>query len=118
MYETKDLRIGNYLARRDGSIFPVTVDDIMNINKFPPYLRPIPVILSEELIIEMGGQQYPERKDLYKLDKFVLVMDEDGDVGIVTGNFVCELSLCHLKYVHQLQNLYFALTGEESIYNK
>lgn len=37
-------------------------------------------------------------------------------VNVLRGNF-CDLILDKIKHLHQLQNLYFCLTGEELIFN-
>jgi hypothetical protein len=70
-------------------------------------LAPIP--LTEEWLLKFGfvqGRNYPG---------WVLLKDlEKGDY--IDDNVLFEFfepGYDHIKYVHQLQNLYFALTGEE-----
>lgn len=78
-------------------------------------IKPIP--LTEEWLLKFGFKPIDERgyskeivnkKDNYEYN-FVLSKVDDG-----YDNDVC---LYTIKYVHQLQNLYFALTGKELIIN-
>lgn len=39
-------------------------------------------------------------------------------IGSDEGSYLFKLSTLEIKYVHQLQNIYYALTGEELIFNK
>lgn len=71
--------------------------------------KPIP--LTEEWL-ERFGFDYLIIEDEYRFNWIIINRDEkDGVIWIenITGKVVV------IKYVHQLQNLYFALTGEELI---
>ena len=46
--------------------------------------------------------------------KWFELHDCEDDEGNLTGVFMYDFRI-QIKYVHQLQNLYFALTGEELI---
>jgi len=69
-----------------------------------------PITLTEEWLLRFGF----ERNDNYKIKEFVR-----GDMIIYTYNKVNKevyYGICvevKIKYIHQLQNLYFALTGRE-----
>ena len=53
-------------------------------------------------------------KRVVTLEDGALVRDEQkGKFIISVDNYGMEFKLCEVKYVHQLQNLYFALTGKE-----
>lgn len=72
-------------------------------------LNPIP--LTEEWLIKFGFEK--TKGYVFKIDKFSL-FDHNYD----QGNLFLKLNsqnvpLINIKYVHQLQNLYFALTGKE-----
>ena len=77
-----------------------------NINRY----RPIP--LTEEWLLKFGFISNPY-KDRYEFG--------DIDVECDKTKGKTELWLAgspHIKHVHQLQNLYFALTGKELTYEK
>jgi hypothetical protein len=116
MIEIKELRIGNWLSflpftkvnRKD----TVKIDSelltaiLRNDEKF---YDPIP--LTPE-ILEKAGFKNPE-KDLYLID-----LNADGKHFTLLKNLNGFVVLSHeityvLKSVHQLQNLIFALTGNE-----
>ena len=112
-----ELRIGNwvkwnYEERSDGNAYPVEfgyeLDDIKNN---PNIVKPIP--LTEEWLVKFGF----EYKDGYLTLELGYFSGSNfiywiGDVL----NLFCKSGMMltnNIKYVHQLQNLYFALTGEE-----
>jgi hypothetical protein len=108
----KDLRYTDkYIIELfDGGLIDVLLDDI----------SPIP--LTEEWFLQFGFNKTRDEASPYK----------DGEDTIIGGRFTVfsKLTLTHnsvhgwffnkhqqpewnIKYIHQLQNLYFALTGEE-----
>ena len=94
--EIKELRIGNYINIHD-TITQMELDDFHFSSSF---MNPIP--LTEEWLLKLGFEKAYETcyqyKDFILDDRFIMM---DIDITI------------QLKYVHQLQNLYFALTGQE-----
>jgi hypothetical protein len=115
-----ELRIGNwvewnYEESSDGNAYPVEygyeLDDIKNN---PNIVKPIPLT---EGWLEGFGFEYDENDDwfVFESNKGVsFSMDKNG-VMYYFGNLepLWVDILSKIKYVHQLQNLYFALTGEE-----
>lgn len=131
-----ELRIGNFTYNKklenifkDG-VKTITGRDIYNLiscelgvtveDKYQ-HFKPIP--LTEEWLIKLGfdspqlapvGTATP-RNPVYTCDiinfeiKKMIGVGAKGFMIIIRGAF----SLPHIKYVHQLQNLYFALTNEE-----
>ena len=65
-------------------------------------LEPIP--LTEEWLLKFGFERLGSGRFDFKTFTYYL---HDGSFYNKTSR------LCTIKYVHQLQNLYFALTGEE-----
>ena len=117
--EAKELRIGNYVsyATQETLILDINrthaelgyyMDSIGFERKYHEF-RPIP--LTEEWLLKFGFvfDSYGEYcKGAYSLD------NEYTDKGVY--NFVIHKETCldiEIKYLHQLQNLYFALTNEE-----
>jgi len=93
-----ELRIGNWV---DIESIDVQVE-CLPIDYDYSVLEPIP--LTEEWLIKFGfdGQDYNLFTIELSRNQFMILKDE---WLIVISN--------NCKYVHQLQNLYFALTGEE-----
>ena len=126
MLQAKDLRIGNYIMQ-DGEITCVeklsnSIDDWddwddwdrTNGKRTQDY-QPLP--LTEEWLLKFGFEylqvDYFSHRNSFQLDSnlgFVIWgRIETGLFLYIDGNEGGEV----IKYVHQLQNLYFALTGKE-----
>jgi hypothetical protein len=76
--------------------------------------RPIP--LTEEWLLRFGFEDDRDNLMVLRKDVFEFFFDKKDICGVNLyekwdGNFLCG----DIQYVHQLQNLYFALTGEELI---
>ena len=126
--ETNELRIGNYL-------FDDETNDIMIVSRieteeytewnsgnefniiclkngfnktyFEGNFRPIP--LTEDILLKCGFKK--ELDAFYRKNKSQMIEVCFHDNGIlITNQSVC---LSSIKYLHQLQNLYFALTNQE-----
>lgn len=69
-----------------------------------PFYEPIP--LNEEWLLKFGF----EKKDCRFWQSGYFVLHQDLDGNLVYKSRSLEIDV---KHVHQLQNLYFALTGEE-----
>jgi len=122
--EAKELRIGNYIIE-DGTIYisglkmferPLRLEDFrVDYDNWPDHWDMIvPIPLTEEWLLKLGFE-YREF-----LDNFFIEIGEQGAIFIFENitAYLCETNsekqfLCNLEHVHQLQNLYFALTGEE-----
>ena len=119
--KAQHLRIGNLLKYcDDGSIF--TVDGIHEYgidchddveNSYMEYENFEPIPLTEEWLFKFGF----ENDD----DDFLKDIDERTGIHISlkTGRYLLEgydgvIKIpCEIKYVHELQNLYYALTKKE-----
>lgn len=105
--EATEVRIGN-LFNNGGLIRPVEPYDLNHWNSIAK--EPIP--LTEEWLERLGFEDLPDwlnewKKDIYWLNE----VGETFQLGI--GVTTPKWQRTQIKYVHQLQNLYFALTGEE-----
>ena len=109
--EAKDLRIGNYVSVDECSTWAITELDIVAVCTFKGSHKPIP--LTEEWLKRFGyytsngpwgtiAVRGDGRKTTYQLDRYGEYWTHDREGYRVD-----------LKYVHQLQNLYFALTNTE-----
>ena len=116
MTQPQELRIGNYveyngeIIKLDGSLLCCY---IQNELEFP--LNPIP--LTEEILLKFGFEEKSKSKNFY-LGNFRFHISKPANYD---GFIFCDgydVITDKIKYVHQLQNLYFALTGEELTFKK
>jgi hypothetical protein len=86
------------------SVISCYVDKYNSVSQFDEFIRPIP--LTEDIVIDLGlnAVELENGEWFYQNSKFRLNKNYAG--------FYYSKNL-NIKYVHQLQNLYFALTGEE-----
>lgn len=113
-----DLRIGNYV-NRIGSITNITA---IEYHKDLSYVcTPIsgsitenqiePIQLTEEWLIKFG---FKRNERIGSFDTYIVLMKESLSVNNKMGMYFKNQRVPNnIKYVHQLQNLYYALTGEE-----
>ena len=132
--KSQELRIGNYVDLGNriakvieiGHLSCVVVDLEETQDTIEDYERTKPIPLTEDWLGKLGlikrnqTEELPE--ELQQPD-----IDEDGDIWYtwVKGVFNLEIQsngeiwfelyshYKHIKWVHELQNLYFALTGEK-----
>lgn len=105
--KANELRIGNFVSK-DGEIYEA---DFITIRMTENY-EPIP--LTEEWLIKFGFESI-NTHGLVTFDKGRLSIHlpcSHYKNGRTYFNSWCIIEHS-VKYVHQLQNLYFALTGEE-----
>jgi hypothetical protein len=121
----KDLRIGNKVQKDNGEIFTVlrldNSDDILveeqrSLLTLGHNLFGIP-LTKEVLIFKFGFEfevKYGFREIYWLKNTFRVEVCADGRVAVY---YTSDKSLiAFIDYVHQLENLYFALTGTELIY--
>ena len=126
-----ELRIGNLLTDEFYDSFKTIIEvdsidkkginlEIMDDGNYPEcasiwispyyffdYLRPIPI--TEEWLIKFG---FTKCDNQYWFEKDILSVSCSNSYSII-GNSTKEITLGGLKYIHQLQNLYFSLTLKE-----
>lgn len=119
MIAANELRIGNYVNHKSEGISRVTeIESHKNHIGVTPLsfnnyvfmcaeIKPIP--LTPEILEKCGFVSNPYQ-DRYELGDFHF------EYCAIRNIVWCE-KYPHIKYLHQLQNLYFALTGEELIIN-
>lgn len=127
---TKDLRIGNLVNlcfHHKPGWFPAVVTAIHANDKIDTdtkdgdgkeyYFEGVP--LTEEWLVKMGfhkdiGYNIHLRDKLYlRLELPIKGSSRQSVDAILAWDYVGRWFSGHIKYVHQIQNLYFALTGEE-----
>lgn len=107
--DAKDLRIGNY-TMTDGKINRIDYNfEITDDHKG--------IFLSEELIIKMGWVWNEECKCYEKFpdgNANTMLHFVDVSNSYTMFNYVSKIKIRErIFFVHQLQNLYYALTGKE-----
>ena len=111
--KAEELRIGNYVdgkKRYEEQYIEVESIDYEQINiHFRSYyfidLNAIP--LTKDWLLKFNFQ--------YLNNHYIIA---GLVIWEINGVFLCDKNGIVIKYVHQIQNLYFALTGEELILNK
>jgi hypothetical protein len=120
--KASELRIGNYILTDDDQF--VTVDNnVFRAFSFPEsekWYKPIP--LTEEWLIKFGFNCHTvenEARTIFYSKNWgingVEIICLDYHYKGIFEYQVAKARYKEVKYVHQLQNLYFALTGEELI---
>lgn len=138
MIKANEIRLANYFSTPNQPIFRIDVIDILTNNyaKVGQYineqghpltwylsdLQPIP--LTEEWLLKLGFECIADcidqktfalknRKSNYY---YAVILDHEEIVlerKDINGYYTIIWDERYFQYVHQLQNLYFALTGEE-----
>lgn len=108
--EAKELRMGNYVSQDGEEIHGLVGLTIHKFELNQIKLEPIP--LTEDILLMCGFEQDVHNQFFYDKGQFSIkrniYSDKETDYSLC-GNVSC----INFKYIHQLQNLYFALTGEE-----
>lgn len=127
---TSDLRIGNWLFYSKSNKFPMQVEVI---GKDYIYLNfegnkgdsldiesedICPILLTKELIVKsLKAEEFDFEYSVDLGDRYIYFKinnDNDKSVSLYTYDDMKIIKLCDdINYFHELQNLYYALTGKE-----
>ena len=111
--EAKELRIGNLVYDTLGKVNKINLEALNDILKEPKnQIKPIP--LTEEWLLSFGFESY-NLEYTWKNKNLIIEKSENGYVKLADDYFIDSFEF---KHVHQLQNLYFALSNEELILNQ
>jgi hypothetical protein len=135
--KANELRIGNWLQRLDGSFFQVSLYDLQVINELIERWHPSPINITEEWLLKFGFTKNESKiVDSYSIsisklgtlkelsvtiqlgNEYVMIREGENDKPSSEDSIITLLNGdTHGRpfYVNQIQNLYFALTGEELI---
>jgi hypothetical protein len=113
--KANELRIGNYYNEFENieKVSWVTLKKLEESLSVIFWCKPIP--LNEEWLLKFGLQ--PNK--WFCENSFCIVEDKTGDthygwsMKVQNASNTKEIEFGYFKYVHQLQNLYYAITGEE-----
>lgn len=120
MIAANELRIGNYILLETGIDLPrwhcVKAKDIFDIQEGKVTLNAInPIKLTPKILEKCGFEnKHAEYCEHYKKDKILIEIIPDGTYQArLEYNSSHSLWLIELASLHQLQNLYLDLIGEE-----
>lgn len=112
--KSSELRIGNYYLS-----FGVDLKQVEKLHKDKILIDFHPIPLTEEWLLKFGFElinESPINYKIYALNFISFNVIKDFKPNLYKAE-VYSVTYPIIKYVHQLQNLYFALTGEELILN-
>ena len=125
MIKTNELRIGNFVSTNNGFemlVHSIFQNDTVYLDFIPPLINEadvweedykdlIAIPLTEEWLLKFGAIKYEfdHKASQYRIDNMLFVIRENTFFDYGTG--------VKLQYVHQLQNLYFSLYGEELVFS-
>lgn len=105
--ESKELRIGNLVYFED-EILKFEFESGWNFD----FIKPIP--LTDEWLLKLGANRF---NNAFLIDRFRLIpMPQYGFYQVVDKETNAYFS--KVEFVHEWQNLYFALTQKELVYEK
>lgn len=119
----QELRIGNLIeVICDDNILPIeyrsTIEQC-NIHHLKDILEGIleykykPLPLTEEWLLKFGAIRSQTSDKYFTLGDNIAISTADDKFKVIKGNFVCQIVLREVKYVHTFQNLIFDLSDEE-----
>lgn len=119
MLKLYELRIGNFFEiklppthqKRMIRISQITHDHVLLDGTWHHLNELIPIPIKDDILLKCGFEKFKwiTESNVYKLDDFNCVLDENG-LQVFGADFN---NLKPLKYLHELQNLYFDLTEKE-----
>ena len=135
MIKTNELRIGNFVSINNG--FEMLVHSIFQngtvyLDFIPPLINEgdiweedykdlIAIPLTEEWLLKAGFKEIKFLNEYLVQEKGYKYLDMIIRYGVFDGHkFLFDFAnekCVNLKYVHQLQNLYFSLCGEELVFS-
>ena len=113
----QEFRVGNYVFDEDGEVYQLRPIDIYNISVNPDCFNPIP--LTEEWLLKFGFEDRQRGFFSIKAGSTFFRLTPPQFMGEWQTEYCWvydDFKFTEIKYVHQLQNLYFALTGEELVF--
>lgn len=106
-----EVRVGNYFAV-NGQVREITLNDLQQLDTLLPQLKPIPItpirLNRLNFVPERGQHGIVYHKLAYKV-LFTFIRMKNDKVSLVINETV---RLPHIQYIHQLQNVYYDLTGD------
>lgn len=114
MIQAHELRIGNYVVdnfdvHKPYQLTKISLDDFVAISNGCNSYQPIP--LTEEILLKCGFEENGQYLAFKNIRLYIYHSRFNSEYFIF--DFGMMEKFTEIQYLHQLQNLYFALTGEE-----
>jgi len=115
--KANELRIGNYVEGESGYVYPFELSDFYdwyndhNSHLYGDSVKPIPI--TEEWLLKFGFVPHPPDTDSF----YPYYWRKTIRINYKENKWYIAHHAVYIHYVHELQNLYFALIGEELIIN-
>lgn len=106
--KANELRLGNLIKEKGGEIFPIPSGEYIDDSTMKYYK---PICLTEKWLLKLGFQcEYHKKTECWKkyYNRITIIHFYEDGHNMFNGSHYDSL-----KYVHQLQNLYFVLVGSE-----
>lgn len=127
MSMTRELRLGNWILLKEGKLF-AKIEGILDKDKLNIFVdgngalsgiidinKVQPIKLTEEIILSCGFSSNGMYDNVYQFEYYHLTLNKKTKSGLLTiENDSTQLSL-EVHTLHQLQNTYFILTGEDLV---
>ena len=115
--KANELRIGNWVNDESNTMpYQIRPNDIFPLSMIENKGKAKPIPLTPEILGKAGFEKEPKKIDIYSKSRIRLWVGFGGrclayliEEGTTTGHYIPN----DIDFVHQLQNLYFTLTGEE-----
>ena len=118
MIQASELRIGNWMKRdTQPEGFQIDSSSFLIVERHPELYEPIPI--TSEILEQCGLEKdkYPPA-NVWSDGSVIVFYKEPKDCEILEGFYTTYWhSAVRLEYLHQLQNLYYALTSNELTIN-
>lgn len=119
--KSNDLRVGNFVKDNEVGFkdwFPVTIGDIATIQDRTASYEPIPI--TEDILKRLHFKRVKADKEYFDwiytksyFDGHIAVLCDSVALGSITVTLATGGWMKHIRFVHQIQNLFYALSGEE-----
>ncbi|WP_061085214.1 hypothetical protein [Chryseobacterium indologenes] len=113
MIAPQELRIGNYFQESSSKeiiqVESISKDTVAFSGYFTKGWQAEPIELTEEWLFKLGYERDKNEYCVSGFDRFNVFQSVKGPYIFCDD----EKSIRYVEYVHELQNIFFALTGEE-----
>ena len=119
MIKANESRIGNYFKYGNGNFKVEYISSVLyfrldNVRNAISFVEIEPTLLTKEILEKCGFVHTASIYYKHVSEQWLAKVYDDKSVRISFMRFPSENFICGIyKYLHQLQNLYFALTGDE-----
>lgn len=119
--KANELRIGNWVevpkdARYEERFIKWENENFYHIHQgYLEFEDIFPIPLTEEWLVKFGFTKSRYNKNIFEIGQVYELRPHTEEIGFFEFGWVNDESgyIASVQYVHQLQNLYFSLTGEE-----